>query len=269
MQRTRLLLIPMLIHLILLSGCNRSSQIEKQDPEDVLLVKTYYELLRQGKYDEVEKTLDPSIKDEDFRVEYDALVGTIPAENPLTEEPTLARRNCQGADCECTVVIEYRYANELLLFKVALHRSGAQVSTMGMHIRTIPQSLIEANEFRLSNKGLGQYAALLMAFLFPLVTLCALVACLRSNLGFQKWLWILFILFGVSRLDMNWTTGELVFHLAALQLFSAGAYSEPYGPWTISLSLPIGAILYFATHKIPRYTRPSRPSKNGAHYRAG
>jgi len=235
----------------LFPACDRSVQNENRYPEDVKLTKTYFDLLRAGKYDEVEKTVDPAVKDEDFRMEFDALVGTIPAENPLSTKTTVAEKRCQGDECICHVVVEYKYTNELLLFNVAFRHLGTQASTVGIHIRTIPASFIVANEFHLVGKGFAQYAMLAMAVLVLLVGLYALVACIRSDLGTGKWLWLPFILFGVSKLAINWTTGQFDFTLIAIQLLSANASSEQYGPWTISVSLPIGAILFLSMH-IPK-----------------
>src|SRR3569623_598008 len=82
---------------LLLSSCDGVSRLEGKDPEDVSRTKTYFEMLRAGKYDEVEKTLDPSLKDEDFRVTYDALVGTNPEENTMSSKPTVAERRSTAA----------------------------------------------------------------------------------------------------------------------------------------------------------------------------
>jgi hypothetical protein len=233
-----------------LSACGRTSQLERKEPEDVSRTKAYFEMLRAVKYDEVEKTLDPSLKDEDFRVTFDAMVGTIPAENPLSARTTVAERRCTADYCIVHVVVEYAYTDELLLFNVAFRHSGAQVSTVGIHIHIVPKSFIAANEFRFANKGVTQYAILLTVVVVVLFSLYAVVACIRSNIGLRKWLWVPFILLGVGRLGVNWATGELGFQIGAIQLLSADAIKqELYGPWTLYVSLPLGALLFVATHR--------------------
>jgi hypothetical protein len=107
---------------------------------------------------------------------------------------------------------------ELLLFNVAFRHLGSQVSTVGINMRIVPAWLIAANEFRLSGKGLTQYAMLSLAVVIPSFCVYALAACIRSDLGVRRWLWAPFILFGVSQLGINWTTGQFDFRLIAIQL---------------------------------------------------
>jgi len=54
---------------------------------------------------------------------------------------------------------------------------------------------------------------------------------------------------------VNSTSGQFEFKLIAAQLLSANPLAEEYGPWIISVSLPIGAILFMSTHRI-RGNRP-------------
>jgi asparagine N-glycosylation enzyme membrane subunit Stt3 len=60
----------------------------------------------------------------------------------------------------------------------------------------------------------------------------------------RKWLWILFILFGFGKLSINWTTGQWGVMVLAAQLFSASAAAAYFGPWIVSVSLPVGAVLF-------------------------
>jgi hypothetical protein len=253
MRRTFTLLASFCLCCFFLSACDQTSQLERKETEDVLRTKTYFDMLRAGKYDEVEKTMDPAVKDEGFRVTFDALVGTIPADNPLSAKTTVAERRCAEESCMVHVVVEYKYTNELLLFNVAFRHSGSQVSTVGIHIRTIPKSFLAANEFRLSNGGMNQYAILLAAVIVVLFSFYALFECVRSNVGLRKWIWVPFILIGVCRLGVNWATGEPDFQIAAIQLLSASAFREQqYGPWMLYVSFPVGALLFVATHRTDR-----------------
>ena len=60
----------------------------------------------------------------------------------------------------------------------------------------------------------------------------------------RKWPWILFIIFGIGKISVNWATGQWTGQFVAVQLFSAAAMSEFYGPWVISASVPIGAVAF-------------------------
>jgi hypothetical protein len=228
-----------------LVGCNQSAQIEREHPDDVSLSRTYFDFLRNGQYEKVENDFEPLIKDRtEFRPEFDELVATIPKESPISVTPKWIKVDCDHGVCLHQIILEYRYRNELLLFNVVDRKEGSQSSIMGIHARIIPGEAIAASEFRLSNKGFPQYLIFLMAILFPIFSLYVLVLCIRSEIGPRKWLWAVFILVGVSRLGVNWATGQPNFQLFAIQLLSAGASAETYSPWMVSVSLPLGAILF-------------------------
>jgi len=57
-------------------------------------------------------------------------------------------------------------------------------------------------------------------------------------------LWGLFILFGIGKVAVNWTTGQWEASPLALQLFSASAGASLNGPWVFAVSLPLGAIVF-------------------------
>lgn len=242
-QHSRLLAAAILLSFVL--GCDQGTQIEKKYPEDTSLSRTYFEFLQSGQYERVENDFDSMITNRsDFRTEFDEMVATIPKENALSVTPKWIRIDCDHGICVHQIILEYRYKNELLLFNVLIRKAGALSSIVGMNIRVIPESAITASEFRLSDKGFPQYAVLLMAIFFPVFSLYVLVLCIRSKIGLRKWLWAVFILIGVSRLGVNWATGQPNFQLFAIQLFSAAASAETYGPWTVSVSIPLGAILF-------------------------
>ncbi|HEX7028194.1 MAG TPA: hypothetical protein VF268_13210, partial [Gammaproteobacteria bacterium] len=55
---------------------------------------------------------------------------------------------------------------------------------------------------------------------------------------------------GVGAIRMNWTGGEYVFELLNVQLLGASAVtSGPYASWVISVSAPLGAMLFWLWRK--------------------
>jgi Phospholipase_D-nuclease N-terminal len=100
----------------------------------------------------------------------------------------------------------------------------------------------------------------------PLFTLYALIVCIRTKIERRKWLWILFILFGFGRFMVNWTTGSWDFHIFYAQLLSASAGAAFFGPWIISVSLPVGAVFFLSRRKkLEAY----KPPNGGAATEAG
>ncbi len=125
-----------------------------------------------------------------------------------------------------------------------MQESGGTRSIVGFNVTPEAQSLESQNRFTLSNKSALQYTVLALAPLAALLTLYALVVCIRTRLAGRKWPWVLFILFGFGNLSVNWNTGQWGLTPLALQLFSASASAQIYSPWNIAVSLPIGAICF-------------------------
>lgn len=68
----------------------------------------------------------------------------------------------------------------------------------------------------------------------------------------RKWPWMIFILLGVGKVAVNWTTGEWQVMPLAVQLFSVSALSDSYGPWELAVSFPLGAIAFLARRRVLR-----------------
>jgi hypothetical protein len=232
-----------------LTACDPSSRLERKAPQDISLVESYFDLIRGGHSDQVEALLDPALQNPESRSSFRELVATIPQEVPRSVKAVLVNPRCEDGKCEDHIILEYRYSTERLLFNTVLLKEAGQVSIIGIHISLIPDSLIKANEFTLAHKGFSQYLILALAILFPAFSLLVLVLCLRARIGPWKWVWAAFILCGVTRLAINWTTGELDFQFLSIQLLSADAFAQPYGPWVISVSLPLGAILFLIIYR--------------------
>lgn len=234
--------------------------------EEVSAAKSYFDFVRTGHADVIENSFDPAFKDAHFALEITEMAATVPIENPSSVKTIFANPECAGNICVYSIMLEYTYPSEHLLFDVVLRKTGSQSSIIGMHVRIVPESVIEASEFKLSNKGTPQYTVLFTAILCAIFTLYELVLCIRSKIGPQKWLWAAFISIGISRLGVNWATGQIDFQLFAVQVLSVSAFAESYRPWIISVSLPLGAILFLLTHTV-RSRRQSPRSNSSSHQR--
>jgi hypothetical protein len=137
-----------------------------------------------------------------------------------------------------------------LAVEVALKRTGASYLVAGVHFQTLPHAWIAANDFVLEGKPFLSYAFLAAMAAVLATSLVALVQCIRTRGIRRKWLWIIFILFGFGKLSLNWATGALTFTPIAVQLLSASGFRSAWiGPWVLSISLPLGAILFLARRK--------------------
>ena len=234
--------------LIVLTGCNQSNQMERKAPKEVAEAKVYFNLLRTGHSAEVEDAFDPEMKDADFRSQFDEMVATIPTQDPARVTTIWVNPEYGKGVLDYHIILEYTYPTERLLFNVVLANEGGGSSLLGIHIRVIPESVMKTYDFRF-DKGFRQYVVLAFAIILPLFSFYALTVCLRSKIGLHKWLWAIFILLGFGKFSVNWATGKFDFHLLAIQVLSAGAFAERYSPWVISISLPLGAILFLTLHE--------------------
>ncbi len=54
---------------------------------------------------------------------------------------------------------------------------------------------------------------------------------------------------GLGKVAVNWTTGEWGIPPLSIQLSSASAAAPLYGPWTIAVSRPLGAIVFLLNRR--------------------
>jgi hypothetical protein len=74
------------------------------------------------------------------------------------------------------------------------------------------------------------------------------VRCIRRERGPKRWLWLGLTVVGVGKLAVNWTTGLAFLTPIFVSFPPAGATAPLYGPWTVYVSVPFGAIAYLLFH---------------------
>jgi len=90
------------------------------------------------------------------------------------------------------------------------------------------------------------FVFLVFTIIVPLFILATLTTAVRTKFKKRKWLWIIFILFGLVQFSLNWTTGQIGWKLLNFQLFGAGALTaSQYAPWILSFSIPVGSIIFW------------------------
>lgn len=128
---------------------------------------------------------------------------------------------------------------------MSIKRVGDYSTITSFRVTPIPDSLEYTNRFSLVGKSSLQYVILGLAVAAPIFTFYVLAVCLRTKNQTRKWLWAIFILVGVGKLGVNWTTGALTFTPLAVNIPCGGATTMGlYGPWVVTVNLPLGAILF-------------------------
>lgn len=234
----------------ILAGCNQADVPQKfTSPSEQVLAKSYIDLLRQKRFDDIEKAVDPSIAGPTLHDSLAKMAEFIPSGEPSVITLVGAHRNVTGASSTINLTFEYGFSGKWVLMSVAFKQQGGRATIVGLSVVSQPASLAEQTRFSLAGKSPLQYLIFTLAILFPLFSIWTVIVCVRSKLKGRKWPWVLFILFGFGRLAVNWATGEWSFAPLSFQLLSAGATAPLYGEWTISVSLPIGAIIFFVLRK--------------------
>jgi hypothetical protein len=231
--------------LIALIGCSQEELLQKfSTPEDQATARNYIDRLRTRNFEEIENALDPSIRTQNIRDMLVTMAALIPDQEPSSVKIVGAQTFSASDARTVNTTFEYSFGDKWLLANVAVRDRQGTKTIVGFSVNPITQSLEAQNRFTLAGKSSIQYSVLVAAIAAFLFTLYSLVVCARSKMPKRKWLWLLFILVGFGKLAVNWTTGQWGIAPLSLQLFSVSAMAPLYGPWTIAVSLPLGAIMF-------------------------
>lgn len=231
--------------LVISSGCNPASQIKKfTPPEDEYIATNYIAELRQGKFDRILNDFDPILKSALTQNVLTEMQQSIPSQDPISIKVIGAYQIREPNLYKINLSFEYQFPSEWLLINVATQKKNGVLTIVGFNIYPREDSLEHLNRFTLHGKSFLQYAMLAFAALVPALILVALILCFRTKIEKRKWLWIIFILIGLGKFTINWTSGQWSFSPIYILLFGSGAFAPPYGEWSVSTSLPLGAILF-------------------------
>ncbi len=232
------------------AGCNQSDMMKAMvPPADQQTATHYIDLLQQHQFDPIEKDIDPSIRPPNMHDVLVHMAAEMPPQNPVSVKVIGFNRSIVNGVGSTNVTFEYQYPDRWLMANVAIKKANGVSTIIGLNISPLPQSLEASHQFTLGGKTAVYYGVLALAALAVIVTFFALVLCVRTRIAKRKWLWIIFILVGFGKFSLNWTTGHWVFMLLSIQLFSASAFSQMYGPWIVSVSFPLGAVWFLVRRK--------------------
>jgi hypothetical protein len=230
-------------------GYNRASLLRKHTPQDdEALALRSVDLLSQDRYDEIEKTLDPSIRNGDAHEHLVEMSDMFPSK-PISVR-TVEANVVRSRDSRTTsITVAYEFAQNWLLAQVVIRTKDGLKTITGFSVTPTAEPIEAMNEFTLHDKGFSQYAGLFLALWVSALTLYAFVLCVRMKIGAMKWVWLAVIIVGVCRLTVNWTTGEWFFTPFALITFPVNLSCTAYGPWMLQIFSPLGAIIFLRLRK--------------------
>jgi len=218
-------------------------------PQDKANVEHYVDLLRQQKFDEIEKSLDGGLDGTDASDKMATMAAMIPPQNPLSIK-VVGSQTLKGMGfTRSDITLEYEFPGKWLLVNLVTTKREEGTFITGFMVNPIPDSLENLNRFTLSHKGETQYDVLLFSIVLMVFTIYAFVACIKTKIAKRKWLWLIGTLIGICQVSVNWTSGQLHFSLITIHLPPFGATEQLYAPWFIYVYVPIGAILFLVRRK--------------------
>lgn len=240
-----------LVLVFALAGCSHSYTPEKHAaPEERAAAMAYLDMLRQKNYEPIKKVSDPALAGpslHDILVQMSAL---FPAGEPTAVSLVGVQRiNKTGESEIVNLTFEFGFSGKWLLSNVALQDQPGGRKIVGMNVVPQETSVAEQRKFTLNGKGTFQYLILALAVAVPLFTLYALIVCIKTRFKGRKWPWVVFVLCGLGKFAINWTTAEWTFIPLAIQLFGAGVMTPLDGHWYLAVSAPVGAIIFLTMRR--------------------
>lgn len=225
-------------------GYDRASLIKRNTPQDdESLAIGCVNLLLQGRYEEIESHLAPSMKNTEIRDTLSRMASLFPSK-PISIKTVDASIVRSRDSSSTSITLEYEFARGWLLAQFVIQTRDGVKTINGFHVTPISESVEVMNEFTLANKGLSQYVGLCLAILVLSFDLYAFVLCIRAKMGRKKWGWLILISIGAFRLTLNWTTGQWFLTPLAIQGPPVMMYCSLYGPWMVHIVVPLGAIAF-------------------------
>lgn len=239
-------ILSLFVMLCMLAGCDQREMLEKIAPKaEVDIVKALFARLAAKDLASVEKQLEPGLQTPATHAALEKMVVIFPSEQPRRINVVgFHASNINGVQTY-NITLEYEYAKSWLVNNAVLQRKDGHVVVLGLHATPMKLSMEEAGRISFSGKSPGQYFFLALVVTIPLFILYALFRCVRTPGVRNKWAWILFIVVGFVQFSLNWAEGTFMVTPVALSLLGAGfARSGPYAPWILTVSIPVGAMVF-------------------------
>lgn len=253
----KMLVLSLLVVTLFISGCDQKEWFNKFIPkEETEFSKNQIEFLQQKDFVSLREHMNSSLKEQGQLQEgLNKLALFFPNEKPKSVEVVGANSNTFTSGGTTTkrtdITLQYEFSNKWLLAAVSVYQENdGSRQILGINIQPTESSLAELNRFTFSGKGIIHYLILLATIAVPLFIIYTLVLCVKTPIPKRKWLWVVFILFGVCGITLNWTTGDFSIQPLNFQILGSGFFkSGPYAPVMISTSFPLGAIIFLFKRK--------------------
>lgn len=233
--------------LLVLAGCVDETPFNTE----VELGKSLVEALQARRLDTIEARLDPAAVGGGAREALAKMAALLPTGAPTSIEVAGVNANTvswagKGTIRHVALSLQYQFGDNWFLVNARWRRldTGPPVIE-NLHVGPLRASLQELNRFTLEEKSPIHYTVLGLAVALPIFTLVVLGLCLYAPMPrWRKLLWALPILLGVTTFSLDWTSGAMLWRPLHAQAASASFAKTDLGPAILSISFPLGAILF-------------------------
>ncbi len=257
MKKSIFKLILVLFAIALFSGCNADTYMKtilnKMVPkEDDQFAREYLETIKKNDIDTAITLLSSQIREPNIKSKIQEIVPFLDKGETLSIEIIGCNVFHSGNKRTSSLTYQYQFKDSWLLASVTVENIEGKQRILGINVNPIPTSLKEINAFTFLDKKTSNYIFLIIAFLAALLILYSLILCIKTKMK-KKWLWIILIFCGITKLNLNWTTGHIGFQPISISfqlLLGFSAFKQGlYAPWVLSTYLPLGAIIFLIRRK--------------------
>ena len=228
-----------------LAGCSPATFMKMfVPPQDESNAKEYVDLLREGKFEQIEREMEPVYVNSNTRDVLMQMAAVFPDETPQSIKVVGAESRSRTGNGTADMTLEYQFPSKWVLVTVRTLKMDGTTTILGFHVGAMDDSLEQQYRFKLSGKSAVQYSILVSAVGSLLFSFYAFALCIRTKIEKRKWLWLLICFVGVFRLAVDWTSGQWTFTLLGISIPSFMASRPFYGPWTVAAYFPLGALLF-------------------------
>jgi hypothetical protein len=226
------------------------------------------EQLQRREVDSVLSLVNPALGSADsIRAGLRSVAETFPAGRPKTLRVigaytySYANVSTTGHESGARVSLtyEFEFPHGWLVANIWIRNRAGKLIVDRIRVWPTTDSQERLNAFRLRGKSFGHYVMLLATLAVPVFILVVLLILTRTKVPGRKWAWALGILLGSGVTSFNWTTGRASFNPLQFLLLGAGWFKAPYGPVTLSVAVPVVAVVFLWKRHEWRSTQQPQP----------
>ena len=260
-KKVQLSFILILIILFTLYSCGNPSEfVEKMVPKaENNLGKSVIELLINGQIDSVYNLMESSYKTEDALDALTEISTYLTQKEPKSIElikfytsstHILLSSDSNLVDRKETILkYELEYEDYWILTEICILNIDGKLSISGIHTNSYNEPLEEINQFSIFSGSEVNIVFLLFALIELSLILYVLFIILKTKPK-RKWLWFVFSIFGFFKINTVWGTYTISIELFSIQFFGVSLVKpDLLDPYVLSISLPLGAILFLIKNK--------------------